>query len=96
MTARVDIAGVLERAGADEHAAPGSQAWALALVGSAVAELIAADKEYDEAKAEFDAAHQPATHTRSAVSPKHGDPVVIRYRAAFERRFSALARVGGA
>ena len=28
----VDVAGILERAGADEHAVPGTQAWALAQV----------------------------------------------------------------
>lgn len=38
MTA-LDAAGILERAGADADAPEGSQAWALAQVGAAVAEL---------------------------------------------------------
>ena len=39
MSARVDVAGILERAGADAHAPEGSQAWALAQVGTAVMTL---------------------------------------------------------
>lgn len=62
---------------------------------AAIAELIEADREYDEAKAKFDAAHQPAMHTRSTVAPKHGSTVVVAYHAAIERRAAALARVQG-
>ena len=39
MSARVDVAGILERAGADADAPEGSQAWALAQVIVAVTEL---------------------------------------------------------
>ncbi len=38
----LDVAGILERAGADSDAPEGSQAWALAQVGAAYSELIAA------------------------------------------------------
>jgi len=41
MTAPVDVQGILARAGADAAAPEGSQAWALAQVGAAAAELIA-------------------------------------------------------
>ena len=40
MNAIVDIVGTLERAGADADAPEGSQAWALAQVDTAIAELI--------------------------------------------------------
>lgn len=40
MTRPVDVHGILERAGADADAPEGSQAWALAQVDAAVAELI--------------------------------------------------------
>lgn len=36
MSTQLDVAGILERAGADADAPEGSQAWALAQVGSAV------------------------------------------------------------
>ena len=42
MSGPVDVRGILERAGADAAAPEGSQAWALAQVGEAVAELLAA------------------------------------------------------
>lgn len=41
---RVDVTGILERAGADAEAPEGSQAWALAQVDAAVVELIEAAK----------------------------------------------------
>lgn len=49
MNAPVDVSGILERAGADADAAEGTQAWALAQVDGAVAELIevAASALYD-------------------------------------------------
>jgi len=40
----LDVQGILERAGADPDAPEGSQAWALAQVGIAVAELVEALK----------------------------------------------------
>jgi hypothetical protein len=40
MSAPLDIAGILERAGADANAPEGSQAWALGQAGEAIAELI--------------------------------------------------------
>jgi hypothetical protein len=36
----IDVQGILERAGADANAPEGSQAWALAQVGAAVATLV--------------------------------------------------------
>jgi hypothetical protein len=39
VSARVDVTRILERAGADAHAPEGSQAWALAQVGTAVIAL---------------------------------------------------------
>ena len=42
MSGSVDVRGILERAGADAAAPEGSQAWALAQVGEAVAELLTA------------------------------------------------------
>lgn len=42
MSARVDVAGILERAGADANAPEGSQAWALAQASAAIAKLIEA------------------------------------------------------
>lgn len=39
MSVRVDVTGILERAGADADAPEGSQAWALAQVGTAVIAL---------------------------------------------------------
>lgn len=42
MTTPFDIAGILDRAGADADAPEGSQAWALAQVAAAVKELIGA------------------------------------------------------
>jgi len=65
-------------------------------VHDAVAELIEADGKYDKARAAFDAACKPATHTSISRQPKHGDPVVAAYHAAIARRAAALTRVGGA
>jgi hypothetical protein len=45
---RVDIAAVLERAGADAAAPEGSQAWALASAAKAVADLVAAARRLEE------------------------------------------------
>lgn len=44
---KVDIHGILERAGADANAPQGSQAWALGQVDAAVAELIEAAAELE-------------------------------------------------
>lgn len=41
---KVDVRGILERAGADTNAPEGSQAWGLAQVDAAVSELVAALK----------------------------------------------------
>jgi hypothetical protein len=60
---------------------------------AAVAELIEADHAFDVAKAAFDAACRPATHTHRGTSPKHGDPVVATYHEAQRRRNAALVRV---
>lgn len=44
ITTKVDVHGILERAGADANAPEGSQAWALAQVGNVVCELVRALK----------------------------------------------------
>ena len=48
MSTQVDLAGILERAGADAHAPEGSQAWALAQVGTVVIGLIQCARRLDE------------------------------------------------
>jgi hypothetical protein len=57
-----------------------------------VAALVAADIEYDAARLAYDAAFIKATHTRTAKSPNHGDPVVLRYRQAMINRSDILSR----
>lgn len=46
MSTQLDVAGILERAGADADAPEGCQAWALAQVGAAIAELVIAGRAY--------------------------------------------------
>lgn len=48
MNLPVDIAGILERAGADADAPAGSQAWALAAAATAVADLVAASRRLEQ------------------------------------------------
>lgn len=87
MTRPVDVRGILERAGANPDAPEGSQAWALAQVDAAVAELIEADRHYDEA------------HLRFANARYDGEslkPLAKLCAQADIRRSAALARVGGA
>ncbi len=45
MSGAVDVSGILERSGANPNAVEGTQAWALAQVDAAVAELIEASNE---------------------------------------------------
>lgn len=52
---RVDVRGILERAGADPDAAEGSQAWALAQVSFAVGEVLAAARNVDALSIQSDA-----------------------------------------
>ena len=81
MSARVDITGILERAGADANAPEGSQAWALAQMGDAVAELI------EKANA--------CALSLTPADDSHNDGLyVVRARYVHELR-AALARVGG-
>lgn len=54
MNAPLDVAGILERAGADPNAPEGSQAWALAQVGSAFGGLVAVVKQCASECAECD------------------------------------------
>lgn len=81
MSARVDIAGVLERAGADANAPEGSQAWALAQVDAAIAELIEHNAVMRDALS--------ACPCFCQDEDEDGD-------AATCDRCAALARVGGA
>lgn len=81
----IDIAGIIERAGADPEAAEGSQAWALAQVGAAVAELIEADIEFDAAYLTYQA----------AKTGKPRNDAWDRVQAAVGRRHAALKRVVG-
>ena len=80
MNVRVDITGILERAGADAAAPEGSQAWALAQVDAAIAQLIEAAVEMS---AELD------TYAFDYGVTQHGLSVKNRMR-------TALASVGGA
>lgn len=45
MSGAVDVSGILERSGANPNAVEGTQAWALAQVDAAVAELIKAAEQ---------------------------------------------------
>lgn len=54
MNRPVDVRGILERAGADADAPEGSQAWALAQVDAAVAELTEALRAIVASLAEHD------------------------------------------
>lgn len=75
----MDVAGILERAGADATAPEGSQAWALAQVSTAIAEL-------SEAAVEISAVFD--TYVFDYGVTQHGLSVKDRMQAA-------LARVGG-
>lgn len=87
MSTQLDVAGILERAGADAAAPEGSQAWALAQVGAAIAAVIESNKEYDEAE---------SAYVQSAPHDKDAKQKAERYAAAAARRRAALANVGGA
>lgn len=86
----VDVAGILERAGADANAPEGSQAWALAQVDAAVAELIA---ERDRMVAQLQS--DPHAHLRGAHL---GRPVagclLCEAMAERDQLRAALARCG--
>lgn len=97
MTAPVDVLAVMDAIANGVHPTRHATEYvALTNARAAVAELIEADKEYDEARADFDSAFRPATHTNTGRAPKHSDPRVVRYHVAVMRRAAALARVGGA
>lgn len=85
MRAPIEIAGILERAGADEHAAEGSQSWALARLSTRVTELVEADQEYDEAMRE--------AHDRNEFSLRAQQSAMNRLVAARARRQKALRGV---
>lgn len=68
--APLDIAGILERAGADPNAPEGSQGWALAQVDRAVGEMIAALR--DCADAEQSMAQMRATERARRVLARVG------------------------
>lgn len=84
MSGPVDIAGILERAGADADAADGTQAWALAQVGVAVAELIEAAAELRALKKGW------------LDDPRSNDEYDAALEACYVRLDAALANVGGA
>ena len=79
---KVDIHGILVRAGADVDAPEGSQAWALGQVDAAVAELIEAGRELQAGMDEND------------TRPMGAGPAK-RFLAADARHRAALARIGG-
>lgn len=85
MSPTIDVAGILDRAGADSSAAEGSQAWALAKVSEVVIELIEADQEYDEAMRE--------AHARNEFSLRAQQASMNRLVAARARRQKALRNV---
>jgi len=86
MSGSVNVAGILERAGADPNAPEGSQGWALAQVDASVAKLIKADKEYDEALRLANVGYGSTDEDRAAQQ---------RLREAVAARRAALARVQG-
>lgn len=88
----LDWRGILERAGADEVAAEGTQGHSLSLVAAAVAELIAANIEYDAARRDWDNARYEGPENLRAGAMKL---VASRYENAIARRAAALAAVGG-
>lgn len=81
MSAAVDVAGILERAGADPGAAEGTQAWALAQVDAVVTELIDATDDL--------------TANLFSIT-KAGIRTPLSTRQAATRAHAALARIRGA
>lgn len=70
MTSSLDLADILEHAGADPDAPPGSQSWSLALVAKAVGEMLDALEDCIEAQ-------QPMSQ---AAATERARAVVARYR----------------
>lgn len=91
MSASVDVSGILERAGANPDAPEGSQAWALAQVNAAVAELVERTRALESTHKAFRA--WSATAPKDAPAPRS---LLQRYANAKEMLFAAIARVGGA
>lgn len=71
MNVRVDITGILERAGADADAPEGSQAWALAQASRAVTELIQATGTLLERNSQWDDDEEPETSEAAASRNEH-------------------------
>ena len=81
MSTQLDVAGILERAGADADAPEGCQAWALAQVSTAVADLIE---------------HNTVMRAALSACPCFCQDEDEDGDAAACDRCAALARVGGA
>ena len=81
MSAPVDVTGILERAGANQDAPEGSQAWALAQASAAITEVMASNREYDEA--------MRAAHEAPQFSIREQQQAMTRLVAARARRKKA-------
>jgi hypothetical protein len=91
MIVALDIHGILERAGADADAAEGTQAWALAQVDAAVAELIECEqvqRDVLETCQRWFAKHSPTAPLINGLGDAEHPMLTMLNRA--------LARVGGA
>lgn len=100
MNERIDVLAVMDgawRVFASQSIRSGDgadfQADAVKEARAAVAELIEADRDLDEAQDALVAAKREKGNYR-VNSLGHGHPAVVRVRAAKERRAAALARVG--
>lgn len=92
MSAPVDVLGVMLQAETRCGSALAEAVWE---ARAAVAELLAADHEYDSARSGHDEAGRLLGNWR--VNPLgHTHPAVVRLRAAAERRRAALAKIGAA
>lgn len=95
MSTRVDVGGILERAGADPAAPDGSQAWALAQVSTAIAELI--DSQRADARLVAVLLSYLNDNLSEREKARLGAELMTRDLSDHvERRAAALARVGGA
>lgn len=79
MNASVDVQGILDHVGANPEAAPGSQAWTLAMVAGAVAELVAAANALTDNMASITKAGiRIPLSTREAAAKLHAAVVHVR------------------
>lgn len=87
----VDVAGVLERAGANASAAPGTHGWALAQIAALFVVLVDVDLELDRAQAAYASAVREARVYPDAAAVK----AARRLNDARKARARALSAVSG-